>query len=90
MTGRPDYDAGDLVVCWRTRPAPSGKKRKGVVFRCVGLVFVGGKWGALIEGDPSPHRSRAWLADAYRKIDPKPPEFWTGTIDADAPEQVPA
>lgn len=102
MTGRPDYDAGDLVVCVETS-APENYGRglgrggrhlqRDRVYRVIKILphsramygFV-----ACLEGVRSGDETGGFDASRFRRIDPKPPEFWTGTIDADTPEQVPA
>jgi hypothetical protein len=99
MSGRPDYDVGDLVVC-----VDDGQRgdfqppvARGRVYMVANLAAPGTvsscgrmtahKWGVFLLGVPL---RDAISADRFRKIDPKPPEFWTGTVDADAPEHVPA
>jgi len=89
MSGRPDYDAGDLVVHVGD-PDP--------IFPPVGSVWRvesvhgperGGGWGVRLVGFA---HQKEWGFDAceFRKIDPRPPEFWTGQIEADQPAKVDA
>ena len=92
MSGRPDYDAGDLVVCL----CDGDRVKKGVVYRVDRLYppystpdqFYG--WLARLSGVFYPQGHSGHPAVFYRRIDPKPPEFWTGTVSADAGERVTA
>jgi hypothetical protein len=90
MTGRPDYDVGDLVVCVRAQTPNS--LNLGKVWRVVGFVppDCAGNLGVLLEGRRSSHPTGAFQASGYRKIDPKPPEFWTGEIEVETREGVDA
>lgn len=83
MTGRPDYDVGNLVVCLK-----SGESvRKGQVFLALELYppfSTKGKWPywlVRLSDVPYPPGATGHQASYYRKLDPKPPEFWTGTVD---------
>ena len=93
MTGRPDYDAGDLVVCV-SKDSKHPVVQYGKVFRVlsIGLGRLKGLlvWGCVLEGAEPRGGKTYFHADRFRRIDPKPPEFWTGTVDADAGERVPA
>ena len=89
MSGRPDYDAGDLVA-HGGEPHPE--------WPAVGSVWLvekicgpneKGDFGAHLAGLPIPN-AFGWQAEEFRRIDPKPPEFWTGTVSADAGERVTA
>ena len=92
MTNRPDYDVGDLVVCVRVK---NGPRKTGFVVGAVYIVTglkLGGHaitgertWGASFKG-----LDGWWTASAFRRIDPKPPEFWTGYIEAIHEEGVTA
>ena len=94
MTGRPDYDAGDLVVCVMAKYRKHWLGRVFLVKRVFPPGAHGGvnwrDWGVGLLDADSPPSSPGWNAEAFRRIDPKPPEFWTGTVDADAGERVPA
>jgi hypothetical protein len=90
---RPDYDVGDLIVAIRDgRQSPI---RRGQVFRCLRLdraehVRTGeGTWGVAIDG-PMPNTANLWNAACFRRIDPKPPAFWTGEIEAECKEPAEA
>ena len=93
MSGRPDYDVGDLVVA--TRDGIKSRIRQGQVFLCLclerGYDAQSGNigWGVAIDG-PMPPWPEFWDADDFRRIDPKPQEFFTGTIEANQREGVPA
>lgn len=98
MSGRPDYDAGDLVVCVDTTSesrliAATEMLSMGQIYRVAGIAWspMTMTWDAILDG-VCPERSDTggFLASRFRRIDPKPPEFWTGTVSADANEQVPA
>ncbi len=84
MTGRPDYDAGDLVAC------VDGKTMRGKVYRALKLLppSASDGWSVVLEGHPTEPEYRGWVALCFRRIDPKPPEFFTGTVSADAGERV--
>lgn len=80
MTGRPDYDAGDLVVCVE---AKIRVHLIGKVFRVLEIAYFPDKyrkWGVRIEGLPEPC-GRWWGVEFFRRIDPKPPEFFAGKIE---------
>lgn len=79
MFQRPDYDAGDLVLCvWSSRP---NSPNVGKVFRVARLIPVRANvWGVEIEGLPA-SGSAGWAPVCFRKIDPKPPTFFTGIVD---------
>lgn len=90
MTGRPDYDAGDLVVCVDATPHPifgAGRCKLHQVHivraLCSPESTVQGIWGFFADCD-----GLGRPAYRYRKLDRLPPEFWAGAIDADTPEQV--
>jgi len=93
MTGRPDYDAGDLIVCTHLKPSSV----RGPVPIVVGKVYqaqevlraVSG-WGVRLRGYDYPAGIRGHYAECFRKIDPKPPEFWTGGIEVETREGVDA
>lgn len=92
--GRPDYDAGDLVVCVDDSPCKLGtgpmNVTKGSIYKAVEVhpcIFDDDTEGWAVWLKEEPHGCNA---NRFRRIDPKPPEFWTGTVDADAGEQVPA
>ena len=106
MTGRPDYDVGDLVVCVddgpsRALPAmgePSGLHLGRVyrvlealppdsVSRCGRYRFL--NWAVYVSG-AKPPLNIPYHAPRFRKLNPKPPEFFTGTIEANQREGVPA
>ena len=73
MTGRPDYDAGDLVVCVRTERLDSPDL--GRVFCVLAVVSPDANdptWGAVVGGRMSQHWSGSFLADSFRKVDPLP------------------
>lgn len=95
MSGRPDYDAGDLVVCTNDDPCPeygpSGPERiKGRVYTVAAIKYgvdpeTGfGAWGCKVC-----EVQAVWQnCICYRKLDSMPPEFFTGTVDE--PVLVPA
>ena len=95
MSGRPDYDAGDLVVCVLTRP---GNPRVSYAPLVVGKVYRAAQinfeadfgWTVRLQGHPYASDTGRHYADLFRRIDPKPPSFWTGTVSADAGERVTA
>jgi hypothetical protein len=86
MTGRPDYDAGDLVVCVNDEQCrTTGRK---LPFSRLSVFIVAAVWFERAEG-PFPaywcvrlsgHRKYT-AADRFRRIDPKPPEFFAGKIE---------
>lgn len=86
--GRPDYDAGDLVVCVDDTPNPKfgvSKLRRGAVYVVEKVEppnRVDPRWGCRIAGVASLSRE-GFAADRFRKIDPKPPEFWTGEVEVE-------
>ena len=83
--GRPDYDVGDLVVCVKTVNPDS--PNLGRVFTVVALwPPVPGQykeWDADVKELPPKPGYRGWLARCFHKIDPKPPEFWTGDVEVE-------
>lgn len=96
--GRPDFDVGDLVVAL----GDGRSVRKGSVYLVAGLFFlpeatneagrdVGSLWVVQLSGQ---HYlpGHGHPARFYRRIEPRPPEFFSGVTDvqARAPEQVPA
>lgn len=91
MSGRPDYDVGDLVVCVTSNSPFLGRAYQvEAIFppgtRC-GLA-VTRNWGVVTVGFYAPNDLRAWAATAFRKLDPKPPEFFTGNVEADQRDRV--
>ncbi len=84
MIGRPDYDAGDLVVCVENAPFVSGKFAPGVVY-VVKEVRPSrtrpGFYSALIVGIPPNPGAYGWKAEHFRRLDPKPPENFAGEIE---------
>lgn len=96
MSGRPDYDVGDLVVAVGPPPGvkrmkSSGALKKGSVYTVTGLIYdrPSGEWGVKIKEAQSPIAA-AFRALSFRRIDPKPPEFWTGEVEANQRDKVPA
>ncbi len=98
MTGRPDFDVGDLVVCVDDSPCgvfhtTSPARVKGRVYTVANLRhdtdrrtgFTG--WGIKVREVATPDWQNCI---AYRRIDPKPPAFWTGEVEAEQREGVPA
>lgn len=99
VSGRPDYDAGDLVVCvdigvircnggQEHRAFARNIVRKGRVYRVEaitpdvnGVVPPCGCLNVKLEGGLIGHPAR------FRKIDPKPPEFFAGKIETKAPQK---
>lgn len=75
MSGKPDYDVGDLVECIY---APNGHLSVGSVWRALELfppqrMYGGVSWGVTING-PMP-ADGVWFAHAFRKIRPASDEF---------------
>lgn len=88
MTGRPDYDAGDLVVCLEDGQGV----RKGDIYRAA-EVFPFLWWSELLwvvrlEGMEYAAGKVGHPAKFYRKVPPKLPEFWTKDIPADLDEPL--
>ena len=79
MTGRPDYDAGDLVVCVEVKNPHYGFQ-VGRAYRATYVGNARGIWFVVIEGKQAPS-GIGWIAHAFRRIDPKPPEFFAGKIE---------
>ena len=97
MSGRPDYNAGDLVVCVNAAPIPGLPYDMGSLRRCALYTVVevllndnSDQWGCVVKEARSCGQYGGYDASRFRRIDPKPPEFWTGTVDADAGDRVPA
>jgi hypothetical protein len=88
--GRPDYDAGDLVVCVRTRNPDSKLLGQFFVVREVCFHADSETWAAVIHGLPSPCWNGAWDARAFKRFNPKPVEFFAGRVEEPQREQVPA
>lgn len=102
MSGRPDYDVGDLVVCVDDRLIMTGGRcgplpRSGSVYRAVDIIRPGevGRfgaratgWGVCVEG--CLNLPCGYFAARFRKLDPKPPEFWTREVEAEQRDEVPA
>lgn len=91
MSGRPDYDAGDLVVM--VTESVTGRGRKGSVYTAVALCppqFPGDIWGVRLKEHPPLGPNCWWDAGQFCRIDPKPPEFWTGEVEANQRDKVPA
>lgn len=91
--GRPDYDTGDLVVCvQKFKNCPDIAPVVGSVWEVERInppILSNGEWGVTLVGkSAAPYRG--FLASHFRRIDPKPPEFWTGDVDVDAGEGVTA
>jgi hypothetical protein len=77
MSGRPDFDAGDLVVCvddgplvWKGSVFKSGVVR-GRVYRVDRVICdsVTREWGVLLTGIRSIGTTGAFYASRFRKID---------------------
>ena len=93
MQGRPDYGVGDLVVCVDDRPCGvTGDMlpvKRGQVLQVDDLfedldpASFEEMWFARFRA------SRADITAArFRRLDPHPPEFFAGHMDADAGEGV--
>lgn len=90
MMDRPDYDAGDLVVCeppTDTRLPLTGELVRGRVYRVSRLWFAFDYWRAWVDG-ASPH-AVGWYAGSFRKVDPLP-DALTSLLASTPREQVPA
>lgn len=96
MSNRPDYDVGDLVVCVDDRRAP--QLTRTCVYTVLGFNDDKGySWldnqvciGVfLVEANPNPG-DVGFDSRRFRRIDPKPPEFWTGEVEADQRDKAPA
>ncbi len=91
MTGRPDYDAGDLVVCVNTCriDLPSGMHAPALDVPILNKCFIverlfsdeDGDYIVFIGGIRSAHPHGGFAAIRFRRIDPKPPEFFSGKIE---------
>lgn len=79
----PDYDAGDLVLCLEAGPV-SSPLRLGQVYRCESLIppehLTNKVWGAVLTAPPPPYPFIAFAAALFRRVDPKPLEFFTGVV----------
>lgn len=98
MSERPDFDVGDLVVCVDDRPcgvhhvrSPARVLRR--VYTVAAIKHGTDKhtgytaWGCKVQEVPT----TTWEnCICYRKIEPKPPEFWTGEVEVDQRDKVPA
>lgn len=94
MSGRPDFDVGDLVVCVDDSPASMGlfHYRRGMVLRVARMwppeTTKRNRW---VFDEVGRHPTeRGHFASRFRKLDLKPPEFWTGEIEANQRDKVPA
>jgi hypothetical protein len=92
MSGRPDYDVGDLVVCVE---ADTRMHWIGRVFVVEQILPPGRYGGSLYKGwgchlVACERHVAGWCVSCFRKIDPKPPEFWTGEVEANQRDKVPA
>jgi hypothetical protein len=86
MTGRPDYDAGDLIALVKLHPGDESFGLSiGQVFVCLGLIEPGDYpgWSVILKGKPAPGPGWQWNAACFRKVPPKPADFWTRDIPAD-------
>lgn len=87
MSGKPDYGPGDLVVVVHTR---AGYEHwKGTVLLCLDVFRdnVTLDWVAVIQGYTSPHRTGGFMAKCFKKLPPKPLEFFSGEIPVKLPEK---
>jgi hypothetical protein len=95
---RPDYDVGDLVVCVQAALSQRSALIVGRVYSVIAIFPKGsispitGKTlpstaTAVAEAANSPGYT-GWRHEYFRKLDPKPPEFWTGEIEAKQKESA--
>lgn len=84
MTGKPDYAPGDLIAAIRnSRKYPI---KKGQVFICQRIVGPNyqGAYGVVVDGfKGDANRWGAFRVEAFKKVDPLPPEMWTRDVDVD-------
>lgn len=88
---RPDYDAGDLVVCVQAARSQRSALIVGRVYLVVAIFPKGSispTSGRTLPGTATVVAEAAntpgfcgWRHEYFRKLDPKPPEFWTGEIE---------
>jgi hypothetical protein len=79
MTGRPDYDVGDLVVCVYVGPSPKSETpkelRQGAIYRVERLIYepvqnlLVEDWTVLLIGAHNPHSRYGYYCSRFRKID---------------------
>ena len=80
MNGKPDYDAGDLIVAiGNSRKYPI---RDGQVFVCERLYAPeevnAVKWGVVLRGLKARNGTGCFVATKFRKLTKKSQEFFTG------------
>jgi len=75
--GPPDYKAGDLVM--RIKQTNSVAWPSGQVYVVEAILRpIGGVYGVLLRGKRSQHPSGGWIAKRFKKVEPKPFDFWVG------------
>jgi hypothetical protein len=91
MSGRPDYDAGDLVVCVKVDDRkPPATLTLGRVYTVADVSPFGDRCIVRLVERAAPKPYTGYSAHLFRKLDPKPPEFWTQDIEADTQQKVTA